>query len=118
MSRRVTARRSTPHRTLNVRRKKNTMITPKASFVVQKWIRGYEKGIYTHMEVVCALVHAAATYAPGDLAAAMPPEWLEKVRQDSANPPRSPADGVYLGSALLRAGASYEEWEAEMSRKW
>ncbi len=70
------------------------------------------------MEVLSALGHAAATYPPVDLAAVTPSDWLEKVRQDSANPPRSPEDGVYLGRAFLPAGASYEEWEAQMRQKW
>jgi len=47
---------------------------------------------------------------------AMPTEWLERVRERCENPPEKASDLVRISGGLLRAGASYEDyekWEAE-----
>lgn len=93
------------------------MLKSSAADVVRRLVRGYERGAYTRMEVVSGLLLGAASHSPADLASTMPADWLDEVRKAVANPPLAPGDVVYLGSALLRPGADYGAWEAEMRQK-
>src|SRR5262245_6839141 len=86
--------------------------------IVGKLTRGYEKGIYTRLEVLSQLVEAAATCPVVQLAGFLSGEWLAEVRARTVSPLHSPEDGVYISSAPLRDGIDPEEYYKEKCRLW
>jgi Uma2 family endonuclease len=94
------------------------VITETAADIVRRLTDGYENGIYTDLEVVGALVSAAATHQPADLARGVPPEWLEEVKQRASDPPHAPFSGVWLSGVLLWEEADNEASEARQRLEW
>jgi hypothetical protein len=91
---------------------------PTSAEIVLKLTRGYEKGIYTRLEMLSQLVEAAAAWPVVDLASALPSDWLADVKARTLSPPCSPDDGVYISGALLRDGIDPEEYFKEKRRLW
>jgi len=91
---------------------------PSGADTVRKLIRGFDKGMYSRMEVLSRLVEEASTSRPADLAGALPANWLAEVRTATAKPPSSIDDVCIVSGAIYRNAAEHEAHKAEMRRAW
>jgi hypothetical protein len=56
---------------------------PKVAEFVRKLTRRYEEGMYTRLEILSQIVEAAATCPVGELADALPADWLTEVKAET-----------------------------------
>jgi hypothetical protein len=91
---------------------------PSGAETARRLIRGYDKGLYTRLEVLSQLIEAAATFSPAELAQDLSPEWLAQLREETAEPPGSPDNVIVISGSIFLAGSSPEEYYAEVRRAW
>jgi hypothetical protein len=84
--------------------------------LARSMIRQYERGVYIRHETVTRLVQAAAEHPPAELAGGLSADWLEEVRQQTAEPPASPDDVHYISVITGGPGFDYEAYFAMMRR--
>jgi hypothetical protein len=81
-------------------------------------IRGYNKGMYTRLEVVSRLIQSAATYPPAELAQALSLKWLSEIQEATSKPPERLDEVKFIDGALLANEADYESYYAQMCKTW
>jgi hypothetical protein len=89
-----------------------------ATEAFRRIMRGYEKGIYTRLEVVCQLVELGAICPPAEVSLDLPAEWLTQIREATTTPPPTIDDVQYISGALLQEGVDAEQHYAQLCKAW
>jgi len=89
------------------------------------YLAAYNRGDITQTELRIRLVQAAARTQPEEIAARLPTEWIEALREESCNPPANPEEMRFFHTSTCvratpadRAGYWQEESRLYYDGAW
>jgi hypothetical protein len=84
----------------------------------RRLIRGFDKGMYTRLEILSRLVELAASAEPKAIALVLPPDWIASIAKKTEQLPASPKDVVIISGAILRPGIDPESHDEELRLRY